>query len=129
MKVFLSILTATILFLFASCKKEQSSAPVRTITYLLYTTGDFSTVNNIISFRLYIRNATQTLFDSALAPMKIKDIPGAANKLMFQKIVPGNDASDLAVGFRYSISDVGSSQFTDTCSAGELYKVVDYDFK
>ncbi len=132
MKVILSISTAAVLFFFSSCKKERSPpipAPVRTITYLLYTTQDFSTDNNIITFRLNIRNTTQTLFDSALASMRIKDIPNAANKLVFKKIVPGNDASDLAVGFRYAIDNVGNSWFTDTCGAGELFKVVDYDFR
>ncbi len=129
LKTVLRISIITSLFFVASCKKEQSPVrlPDRKITFLLYTTKDFSADAHIINFRLNIRNATHTLFDSALAPMKIKDIPNAASKLMFQKIV--NETGDLAVGLRYTINDVGNSSFTDTCSAGELFKVVDYDFR
>ena len=129
MKVISRTLVIPVILFFAACKKEQTTeySPARTIKFLLYTTKDFSADTQVITFRLNIRNKGKTLFDSALAPMKIKDIPTAANKLTYQKTV--NDASDLAVGFRYSINDVGNSWYTDTCSAGESFKVVDYDFR
>jgi hypothetical protein len=61
--------------------------------------------------------------------MKIKDIPDSTAKLVFDKKVPNDDGSDLAAGFRYDIVGVGNSSYLDTCSAGEMFKVINFSFK
>jgi hypothetical protein len=61
--------------------------------------------------------------------MKIKDIPDSTAKLVFDKKVPNDDGSDLAAGFRYDIDGVGNSSYLDTCSAGEMFKVINFSFK
>ncbi|MGH2649566.1 MAG: hypothetical protein ACRDE8_18450 [Ginsengibacter sp.] len=61
--------------------------------------------------------------------MKIKDIPASINKLIFEKKVPGDDGSDLGVGFHYTIENVGSSSFIDSCKTGESFKVVNFSFR
>ena len=61
--------------------------------------------------------------------MQIKDIPGAAHKLVIEKTVPGNNNADLAAGFRYEIENVGQSGYTDTSRAGNMFKVIDYAFQ
>ena len=76
-----------------------------------------------------MRNNNKTLLDSALSPMKIKDIPNMANKIEIEKLVPNNDPSDLTVGFVYTIQGVGYSWFLDTCSRGETFKVLEYPFQ
>ena len=62
------------------------------------------------------------------SPMKIKDIPGPADKLIFEKVVP-HYPSPLKVGFEYSIENVGRSHFTDSFGVNEKYTVVDFNFK
>ena len=76
-----------------------------------------------------MRTQTKILLDSELAPMRIKDIPNAANKIIITKTVPDNESSDLSVGFLYSIEGVGNSWHLDTCKAGETFKVVDFAFQ
>ena len=61
--------------------------------------------------------------------MQIKDIPDAAHKLVIEKTVPGNDNTDLAVGFHYEIQNVGHSGYIDTSKAGNALKVIDYAFQ
>ncbi|HEY1872008.1 MAG TPA: hypothetical protein VGG71_13180 [Chitinophagaceae bacterium] len=118
-------------FTIVSCKKYTSGTPWpvfdRKIRFQLYTDQDFSSNTSVIKFSLFIRGANGVLLDSALAPMEIKDIPNAANKLTFEKAVAGN--SDLAAGFRYEIVNVGTSWFIDTCKAGTNYKVIDFNFR
>ncbi|HEV8285136.1 MAG TPA: hypothetical protein VGQ09_12550 [Chitinophagaceae bacterium] len=133
--IFVGLLVVTVA---VSCKKDYSRVnttypdptPVseRRIRYQLYTNHDFSDNNSMITFSLFIRNANRTLLDSPLVSMKIKDIPDAAHKLIFEKTVTG-DNSDLAAGFRYEIQNVGNSWFTDTSKAGNVYKVIDYAFQ
>ena len=114
-----------------SCKKYTSGTPYpvfdRKIRFQLYTDQDFSGNTSVIRFSLYIRGTNGVLLDSALAPMEIKDIPNAANKLVFEKAVGGT--SDLAAGFRYQIDNVGTSWYIDSCKAGTYYKVVDFNFR
>ena len=124
--LFLSVLS------FMSCTKEDSLSPTATprkIRFVLYTEEDFSGDNDNITFSLVIRNSTKTLFDSSLSVMKVKDIPKSANKLIFEKQVPNDDGSVLTTGFYYTIENVGLSWYIDTCSAGQLLKVIDYSFK
>src|SRR5215472_12508926 len=114
-----------------SCKKYTSGTPYpifnRKIRFQLYTDQNFSSNTSVIKFSLFIRGTNGILLDSALAPMEIKDIPNAANKLVFEKAVAGN--SDLAAGFRYEIDNVGTSWYIDSCKAGTYYKVVDFNFR
>lgn len=96
---------------------------------MLYTNNDFSGNNDIIVFSLFMRNHAGILFDSALAPMKIMEIPHAKNKIIIEKRVPDNDTSELSVGFLYSIEGVGNSWHLDTCKAGETLKVIEFAFQ
>lgn len=127
------MLAATIVVVaILSCKKYDSSstpypASERKFRFQLYTNQDFSDETSIINFSIFIRTANRTLFDSALAPMQIKDLPDAAHKLVIEKTV--NDNADLAAGFRYEIQNVGISGYTDTSKAGNPFKIVDYAFQ
>ena len=115
-----------------SCSKKNTSTnpdTVRTIRFVLYTEKDFSGDDDSITFSLLIKNHSGVLFDSALSPMKIKDIPDSTAKLVFDKKVPNDDGSDLAAGFRYNIDGVGNSSYLDTCTAGEMFKVINFSFK
>jgi hypothetical protein len=124
---------ALLLFLVVtSCTKTTSlpaANPTRKIKYELYTNIDFSGNNDVIKFSLLIRSHTKILLDSQLAPMKIMEIPNAANKIIIEKTVPDNDTSALSVGFLYAIEGVGNSWHLDTCKAGEIFKVVEFAFQ
>jgi hypothetical protein len=101
----------------------------RKVQFVLYTDKDFSSNNQLITFKLSIEKSPNiVLWDSLLPSMKIKDIPGPANKWVIEKIVPGNDPSLLKTGFYYSIENVGSSWFIDSFSVGESFKIVDFNF-
>ncbi len=76
-----------------------------------------------------MRTKTKILLDSELAPMKIREIPNAANKIIITKTVPDDESSDLSVGFLYSIDGVGNSWHLDTCKTGETFKIVDFAFQ
>jgi hypothetical protein len=118
-----------------SCKKETTDSttenPVpRKVQFVLYTDKDFSNNDGIITFELSIQKLpNHVLWDSLLPPMKIKDIPGAANKLVIEKWVPGNDPSLLRTGFYYSIENVGNSWFLDSFKVGETFKSIEYNFQ
>jgi hypothetical protein len=133
MKILFIIIVA-LLVTMESCKKTYPSNDggdpniERTIRFQLYTDKDFSGETSVIKFSLFIRNAQKTLFDSSLAPMQLKDIPGIANKIIVEKTVQGNGNADLAAGFHYEIENVGHSGFTDTSEAGNILKVIDYAF-
>ncbi len=123
-----SVIFATIL----GCKKHNATPPpppTRTIQYQLYTTQDFSTVKDSITFQLSMRDGATVIFDSTLAPMRISEIPDNAHQILFKKPVPaGHEKSDLVVGFLYEIKDIGSSWFLDSSKAGSTIKIIDYNF-
>jgi hypothetical protein len=132
----MSILCVSIFLIGTSCKKQaiypvhNSPGVVRKVQFSLYTDKDFSSDNNIIIFKLSIQNsANQILWDSVITPMKIKDIPNLANKVVIEKIVPNNDPSLLKVGFYYTIENVGNSWHLDSFNAGETFKAVNYNFQ
>jgi hypothetical protein len=126
-----------------SCKKdgpgENPTTPgnARTVRFVLYTDQDFSDDNAIIHFSIFIKKGStyvfdptgNFLFDSAYAPMQIKDIPDPAHKIVVEKKVVGYDDSVLTAGFVYEIEDVGTSWHIDTSRAGNLLKVIDYNFR
>ena len=119
-----------------SCNKnstnpnEDRATTQRKIQFILYTTADFSDDESNISFSVSIQNSqNQVLWDSSMAPMKIKDIPDLAHKLLIEKTFVGDGNETLKVGFNYSIENVGYSWFYDTCSVGETFKQVNFDFQ
>ena len=131
--ILFSVLFAAIFSTIISCKKETNGsggdAVVRNIQFSLYTSADFSDDDNNISFSLVIQDLqNRILWDSALATMKIKDIPNLEHELIIQKSFSGTDQI-LKVGFNYSIEDVGYSWFYDTCGAGITHKEVSFDFQ
>ena len=128
----------------ASCNKngsDESPMPPgngRTIRFLLYTDQDFSGNNSVIHFYVFIKKGSvyvfdttrnNLLFDSAFAPIQIKDIPDAAHKIVVERQVVRYDDADLAAGFIYEIENVGSSWHIDTSRAGNPLKVIDYNFR
>lgn len=110
----------------------------RTVRFSLYTDQDFSNNNSIIHFSVFIKKgsvyvfdttAGNLLFDSAFAPIQIKDIPDPAHKIVVEKKVFGYGDADFTAGFVYEIENVGSSWHIDTSSAGNPLKVIDYNFR
>jgi len=102
----------------------------RKVQFDLYTDKDYSNDTHNITFTLFMNKTTgETLWDSVLAPMEIKDIPDPAHKLIIERAVPGNDTSLLKVGFLYTIEGVGSSWYIDSSNSGETFKIVDYNFQ
>ncbi len=132
--LFISIVTLSIIIA-ESCKKTNPSTDGgdpridRKIRFQLYTDKDFSSETSVIKFSIFVRDAHTTLFDSSLAPMQLKDIPDAANKIVVEKVVSGHGNADLAAGFHYEIENVGHSGYTDTSKAGNALKVIDYAFQ
>lgn len=128
----LAVPALTLLFLITSCTKQAGVTPTlpltRTVRFNLYTEQDFSTDNHNITFSLFIKNHTTTLFDSTITTMKVKDIPKLANKLVFEKKI-FYDNSELAAGFTYYIENVGYSWHLDTIAAGQNFKLIDYSFR
>lgn len=128
----------------ASCKKSGLNGnPMptndgRTIRFMLYTDQDFSDDSAVIHFTIFIKKgsvyvndtiASNLLFDSAFAPVQIKDIPDAAHKIVVEKKVVGYDDADLTAGFIYAIENVGNAWHIDTSKAGNPLKVIDYNFR
>ena len=136
MKFSLSINQLCILMMMAiSCKKPgidglPMNPPVyRIIQFRLYTTKDVSNDQHNISFKLFIENSKhEVLWDSTLAPMKEKDIPGISNKIVVQKLVPNDDNSLLKVGFHYAIEDIGYASYYESDAPSQFFKVVDFNF-
>ncbi len=137
-------LLLTLCITIASCKKDGSNGnPIppgsgRTVRFLLYTDQDFSNNNSVIHFSVFIKKgsvyvfdttASNLLFDSAFAPIQIKDIPDPEHKIVVEKKVVGYDDADLTAGFVYEIENVGSSWHIDTSTAGNPVKVIDYNFR
>jgi len=137
MKRFLTLLSiSAAVCMAASCKKQQPPPPAasatQTIRFILYTNEDLSTDNDTVSFALTIRNNanminSRTIFDTTLATMRFKDIPGPANKIVVEKTIP-NDGSILKVGFIYT-DRFGVGSHFDTVSTTEKLKVFEYPFQ
>jgi len=132
----LSILIASVILIGTSCKKYESAytgidptAP-RFVQFLLFTRSDLSNDNTIVTFTISIKKpAGEVLWDSVLAPMKIKEIPTLDHPVFVERQVPGNDPSLLKIGFFYTIENVGNSSFTVPFEAGEILKKVGFDFQ
>lgn len=118
----------------ASCKKNNEKPPQhvsseRTVKFVLYSSKDYSGNNSLAGFRLRILDGNTPLWDSVLAPMSLKNIPGAANPIVVLKTVPGNSKVKLSTGFDYTIENVGQSWYYEEFPAGDLLKTVTLDFK
>jgi hypothetical protein len=129
-------LLSSILFTVVSCKKEEMAeiftGPTvsRKVQFSLYTSQNFGAYNDSISFLLRIRNAKgQTLWDSTLPKMRIKDIPNFENRIFVEKAVPDADSSLLKVGFVYTVDNVGISWYQDTMRKSTAIKVMSYNFR
>ncbi|HZZ76307.1 MAG TPA: hypothetical protein VFE04_10285 [Puia sp.] len=121
-----------LLFIAASCKKDQADAKTnssRRVRYELYTNEDFSDDQKNIFFSVFIRNGQKTIFDSPLAAMRIKDIPDSNHRIIIEKIAPENETSTLVVGFNYQIETVGYSWYLDTFPATDTFKLLRYSFR
>lgn len=131
-----------LLFMFAflcslvSCKKyhtqqyDQEPQSARNVRFVLYTDKDFSDDNSNITFKVFIQSSNiSTIWDSTFAPMRVKDIPAFANKLVVEKNITANTNAILKVGFRYTIENVGESWHIDTSSAYQTFKEVNYNFQ
>jgi len=116
-----------------SCRKYGSESIAahsdRKIRFQLYSSQDFSANTSTIRFSIFIKDKDRPLYDTAFAPMLIKDTPDANHKLVVEKNITGYNDSDLVAGFTYEIENVGFSWYIDTCKAGNPLKVIDYDFR
>jgi hypothetical protein len=138
------LLLSALSIIIASCKKDSSDVtPMppeggRTFRFVLYTNQDYSTDDHTIKFIVFIKKgsvyvydttAGNLLYDSAYAPIRIKDIPDPAHKIVVEKKIMGYDNDDLTAGFVYEIVNVGYSWHIDTSKAGNPLKVIDYNFQ
>jgi hypothetical protein len=141
MKIVRLLAALVIVTAVVSCSKDHTPPgggqnnkfPTRKVRFELFTKEDFSTDNHNITFSLFIRRDhgidSRTLLDSALATMKVKDIPDSAHKIVIEKWVPQNDTSNLAVAFTYYIENVGYSWHLEPVPAGDTLKVLQYSFR
>ena len=129
-----SILAAiAVVCIIYSCTKDHNNTgnnkPIRKVHYELFTTEDFSGDQHDIQFNLFMRDSRRTIFDSALAIIKVKDIPDSLQRWTFDKVVPGNNQDSLVVGFTYHLFDVGYSWYLLGFPIGDTLKKVIYSFK
>ena len=134
MKIFFAYSLMLVSFLVLSCNKDnqKTNPPVpssRLVRYELFTNEDFLGEQKIIHFRVQMMNAQKIIFDSLLAPMKIEEIPDSAHKIVVLKTVPGNDSSDLKVGFVYEIETVGVAGYYEDFLGKDSFKLIRYAFR
>jgi hypothetical protein len=137
MKTFVTGICLAFVSILTSCKKDSlppegtnaGESPVRIIRYELYTNENFANDPKKIQFSLFIRKAGNTIFDSSLALMEIRNIPDSIHKIIIEKAVPGNDTATLVVGFDYSIENVGNSWYLEPFPAGDTLKILSYPFR
>jgi len=138
MKIYLTIAAVALVSVVLSCKKDRfphngkdrgNNFPPRRVHFELYTKENFGNDNKNIFFNLFMRTERRTIFDSALAVMKVNEIPDSLHRIIIDKWVPGNDTSRLAVGFTYRIENVGISWYLEEFSAGDTVKLLKYSFK
>jgi hypothetical protein len=114
-----------------SCFKDPVVTTVQTkVQFVLYTDQDFSNDSDQIVFRLSIQKApNQSLWDSILPPMAIKDIPDSAHKIVIEKSVSNDNNAFLKCGFYYTIENVGNSWYLDSIPPGVNFKKVEFNFR
>lgn len=119
-----------------SCKKDSvvsdnntGTTVERKVRFELFTKEDFSGEKGNIQFTLHISSDRVILFDSALAPMRIEEIPDSAHRIIFEKTVSTPLNVILKTGFYYSIENVGYSWHLEPFPADESYKAVIFSFR
>ena len=132
----LSVLFVWLVMIGASCKKYTSDyIPIdptvtRLVQFILFTNSELSNDNSTVTFTLAIKKPNgDVLWDSVMAPIKLKDIPTLDHPVFVEKYVPGNDPSLLKVGFLYTIDNVGNSSFTVPFEPGETLKKAGFNFQ
>ncbi|MFT3937004.1 MAG: hypothetical protein QM726_25485 [Chitinophagaceae bacterium] len=133
-KKFMQLSLLAIVIATASCKKSNNDNPhplpaERTVKFVLYTTKDFSNQSTGIRFTLKITANNTTVWDSVMAPMQLKNIPGPNNKIIIEKKVPAGNSERLVAGFNYYLENVGSSWYMDIIEPTEAAKTIDYNFQ
>ncbi|MBS1490003.1 MAG: hypothetical protein JSS93_05715 [Bacteroidetes bacterium] len=124
--VFLFFVTC---FVLSSCTNNNLQHPVslRQIKFELFTDQDFSNETGNIIIEPSISAGNVVLWDSAFAPMAIKDIPKIDRMITFEKMVRTN--ANLKVGFKYTIENVGMSWQYEQMLSTEKTKTVSFNFK
>lgn len=123
-----NVLCLAVLVFVLSCSNDKYVAPQqRTIRFELFTDQDFSQDSNSIIFMPSVSAGNTVLWDSTFNAMLIKDIPGGANKIVFEKKIDAT--SELKAGFRYSIENVGISWHYEQVLTSESSKVISFNFK
>ena len=92
-KSVLSILIVSVIMIGTSCKKYTSdyipidpSVP-RLVQFVLFSNNESSNDNGTVTFTLAIKKTNgDVLWDSVLAPIKIKDIPGLDHPLFVKNM-------------------------------------------
>ncbi|MFD2148240.1 hypothetical protein [Mucilaginibacter antarcticus] len=127
--LFLFIMAATATMI-SSCSKQ--SLPVktlaRTVNFNRYTEKDFSAEKGNITFFVQITDGSKKLLDSAVATMRINEIPTQANKLIYAKTL-NNTNGELKVGFKYVLENFGYSLHYDIFNSNEVHKEMNFSYK
>jgi hypothetical protein len=125
-----------LLVITSSCRKDDGceyddasmGMPERRVRYELFTRDDFSGNAETIFFSLFMRKGSQPVFDSALAPMRVEDIPDSLHRIIIEKPVPDGITDTLIVGINYSIEDVGTSWHEELFPANDTFKLLRFSF-
>lgn len=131
-KILLPFCLSVAMLFIQSCSKSVTTAPAtteRNLQFVLYTNEDFSDDDHNITFSVFVRDDNNTLLDSAIETMKVKDIPGQENKIIINKKITTAPSTQLMAGFVYEIEHVGVSWYLDTVAAGQSSKTIEYSFK
>ena len=135
MKTCFSLALSAVMLLVAACKKEYRSpgyehkSSLRKVRFELYTKEDFSGDKHNITFSLHMHNHERKILDSALATMKVEEIPDSLHKIVIEKFVPGNDTATLVVGFDYYLENIGYSWYLEEFPAKDTFKLLQYSFR
>jgi len=135
MRICFSLALAAVMLLVAACKKEYHSpgyghnSSLRKVRFELYTKEDFSGDKHNITFSLHMHNHERKILDSALATMKVEEIPDSLHKIVIEKFVPGNDTATLVVGFDYYLENIGYSWYLEEFPAKDTFKLLQYSFR
>ena len=124
------------LLMTGSCRKSDGDgyggtsglSPQRKVRYELYTREDFSGNQESILFSLFMRVGDKPVFDSALAPMKVEDIPDSAHRIIIERPMPRGFTDTLIVGFGYAIDGVGHSSHDEVFPSGDTFRLVRFIF-
>lgn len=133
MKLNMVLAVAILAAVLPSCKKNTDKPPhntptERTVKYAIFTSKDYSNDNSVVTIKLRMLEGNTSVWDSVLAPIALKNLPSAANKLVIEKKVPGNNNATLSTGFYYTLQNVGYSWYYEQFFAGEQLKTVSLNF-